>query len=138
MGLSRRRRASRPIRRYAPTQARQTVGVDERPLTDPERQILEILLGTGFPEAARIRMELPQLRVVGTCGCGCSTIYFKADRKGHGIGIVADTGVRDTHDPILLFLREGAVLDSLEYVWTGESPPPTFPPPEDLVGPRQV
>lgn len=99
-----------------------------RALTERERDVLEVVVRRAGAAHPGLAAQLAQLSVVGTCGCGCPTIYFGHDEKGAGVEKVADVAVRDTYDSILLFVSEHGYLDSLEYVWVGDDIPAEFPP----------
>jgi hypothetical protein len=103
-----------------------------RELTDREREVLEVLVARAAAAGPNRASQLAQLRVVGTCGCGCPTIHFGHQDPSKGIEVVADVAVRETNDAILLFVSEHGFLDSLEYVWVGDDIPAEFPPPNLL------
>lgn len=42
-----------------------------RPPTPHERAILDLLLGSDFPGAAKFRVQAEHVQVVAACGCGC-------------------------------------------------------------------
>lgn len=101
-----------------------------RRLTEREHDVLAAIVARASVNLPDLASQVAGATVVGTCGCGCPTIHF-----GHGIGgieKVADVAVRDTHDAILLYLAADGSLDSLEYMWVGDSIPTEFPPPDEL------
>src|SRR5204863_6757827 len=87
-----------------------------RALSVREREVLEAVVRRAEGKYPGLTAQLAHLTVVGTCGCGCPTIYFGQQEKGSGIEVVADVGVRGTHDAILLYVSDHGDLDSLEYV----------------------
>lgn len=105
-----------------------------RRLTHDEVAIVRALLELACPEATRLRAQIPELRVVGACDCGCPTVDFRAGPDG--LELIADAVVAGTDgDAVLLFARDG-LLDRLEYMWIGGPPPAGWPAPEALREPR--
>ena len=101
-----------------------------RRLTERERDVLAAVVARVSDGLPNLTSQVAGATVVGTCGCGCPTIHF-----GHGLGgieKVADVAVRDTHDAVLLYVAADGSLDSLEYMWVGDSIPTEFPPPDEL------
>jgi len=60
-----------------------------RDLTSDERRLLRWLLEHGKPEASDLIPQLPGLRVVSRCPCGCPSIDFVPPTPG-GMQIVSD------------------------------------------------
>jgi hypothetical protein len=56
---------------------------EHRPLTDAERTLLEWLIAHGSHEAQQYAPQVSQVRVVGTCTCGCPTIDLAAGDRDH-------------------------------------------------------
>ena len=93
------------------------------------------LLDLPDPDDVRLRPEIADLRVVGTCGCGCPTVDFRGGPDG--LELIADAKVAGTDgDAILLFGHDG-MLDRLEYMWVGGPPPASWPSPHLLRKPRR-
>jgi len=60
---------------------------EDRPLTDEERTLLEWLIARGTHEAEEYASQVPQVRVVARCTCGCPTIDLAiGDRQHRTIG----------------------------------------------------
>ena len=101
-----------------------------RRLTEREHDVLAAVVARVSDRLPDLASQVAGATVVGMCGCGCPTIHF-----GHGIGgieKVADVAVLDTHDAVLLSLAADGSLDSLEYMWVGDSIPTEFPLPDEL------
>jgi hypothetical protein len=105
-----------------------------RLLNNDELAIVAALLDLPFLDGARLRPQIADLRVVGTCGCGCPTVDFRTGPDG--LELIADARVAGTDgDAILLYGHDG-VLDRLEYFWVGGPPPAGWPAPETLQRPQ--
>ncbi|MFF5293374.1 hypothetical protein [Paractinoplanes globisporus] len=105
-----------------------------RLLNNDELAIVAALLDLPFLDGARLRPQIADLRVVGTCGCGCPTVDFRTGPDG--LELIADARVAGTDgDAILLYGHDG-VLDRLEYFWVGGPPPAGWPAPEMLQRPQ--
>ena len=65
---------------------------DNRPLTTDERILLEWLIANGSRSAATYAPQIPLVRVVSRCSCGCPTIDLAVDGKHvrGGSELVAD------------------------------------------------
>jgi hypothetical protein len=106
-----------------------------RLLSHDEVALVAALLDLSDPDGVRLRQQIADLRVVGTCGCGCPTVDFRGDPDG--LELIADATVAGTDgDAILLFGHDG-MLDRLEYVWVGGPPPARWPSPRMLRKPRR-
>jgi hypothetical protein len=105
-----------------------------RRLNPGELAIVSALLDLPHPDSARLRQQIPGLRVVGRCDCGCPTVDFRDGPDG--LELLADARVAGTDgDAVLLFGRDG-VLDRLEYMWIGGAAPSSWPEPDALEDPR--
>jgi hypothetical protein len=89
-----------------------------RLLTEEERAFLEWLIANGNPDALQYAPQLPELRVVGRCTCGCPSIDLAVgDRKERTTGpsqILADyDGITDDGVPVgvILHAREGQISE---------------------------
>lgn len=118
-----------------------------RSLNQDEERVLRTLLAPEFPGADELRAQIPDVRVVATCDCGCPTIDltvpaslpqastttrdgripYEGDVKGPDGVSIAD---------IMVFVEEGR-LSSLEYVTHQEPAPNDWPQAYEiaLVGP---
>ena len=103
------------------------IGMDPRPLTPRERAVLDTLLGSTD---GALRSQAADVRVVGTCGCGCPSIDFE---PGYGLGMTvrADAVVRGTHAGLFLYSvkdqQRGEVLGGIEWDSVEDTDPPEFP-----------
>ena len=91
--------------------------------------MLELALRRGAlePVSESLLAEVPLLRVVGVCPCGCRSLYFSPESR-------KDTRLADTwgqtadgkHIDILVWGAGGrvAALDLVDYFSTGELPTP--------------
>jgi len=111
---------------------------DERALSRTEIRLLDWLLENGLPEASKFKWQIPRLRVVSRCGCGCPTVDFAigVDRKEGPSHIIADVegdspeGVRVG---VIVHVREGEISELEVYSHTGESKGFSLPEPTSLV-----
>jgi hypothetical protein len=99
-----------------------------RPLTDREREVLDVLLAVDFSGVEVLREQAGTVVVVGRCDCGCPTVYF-AEHSGRHRLIV--DGESSEGQDVLLFAGPSG-LDSMESSWTTDSPPADFPPASSL------
>lgn len=76
-----------------------------------------------------LRAQVPSLRVVGDCDCGCPSIWF-APTTGGRVGVAH--AVVDDRDTVILFTDAQGLLVGLDYAWTTDQPPREFPPPSQL------
>jgi hypothetical protein len=54
-----------------------------RELSFEEQTLLKWLLNNGIPEAQEYSSQIPALRIVGGCECGCPTVIFAlGNRRG--------------------------------------------------------
>jgi hypothetical protein len=105
-----------------------------RRLTEPERQVLNVLLAPEFDGVADLRAQALVVEVIGGCDCGCPTIYFvvppdacPSDDLGPGRRLApvegrVMSGSMELGDVILLFV-DGGLLTTLEYAWVGDAVP---------------
>ena len=54
--------------------------VTPRALRAEEQQTLDFLLGAPLPGMDELRRQVPGLRVVGDCDCGCATVDLLPDK----------------------------------------------------------
>jgi hypothetical protein len=57
--------------------------IAERPITIQESEVLGLALRRGAmaPVPDSVLAEVPALKVVGICGCGCRSIYFARESR---------------------------------------------------------
>jgi hypothetical protein len=110
---------------------------DERTLSHEEIRLLEWLLAHGRSDASQYMTQIPKLRVVSRCGCGCPTIDFamSTGRKDGPSHIIADAegespeGVRIG---VIVHVRHGEISELEVFSATGEENR-SLPKPESLV-----
>ena len=109
-----------------------------RDLTFEERRLLEWLIANGNPEAPAYGSQLPQVKVVARCTCGCPTLDLALDaKKSRTVG--ASTILADAfgHSPegvpvnVILHAREGEISE-LEVIPCDETNVFGMPMPEML------
>jgi hypothetical protein len=111
----------------------------DRPLTSPERAILDFLLTAEFQGRAALRAQVDHARASGRCPCGCATVDLAVDRTAAPPAqvserMVADAMSRDGEYGLLLFVDDG-YLSSVEIYGNVADPPPEFPPPSEFLEP---
>lgn len=63
----------------------------DRAISPNEAQVVNWLLDHSLVDATEYRLQpVEQLRVVGGCGCGCTSLYFKPVDQQRGKKILAD------------------------------------------------
>src|SRR5436189_6350605 len=86
----------------------------DRPLTDRERAVLDVLLAADFEGADTFRLQVSNIRVVGKCRCGCPSIDFAVE-SGAGLTVLVDARLAGSDDGLFLFSL-GEQLGGIEYV----------------------
>lgn len=105
-----------------------------RSLTEPELQVLDVLLRGPGRALDMLREQVPTLQVIGHCACGCPTVEFATPMRGDGgLDVVAEATVEGTHDAVLLFATNDGFLASIEYAWVGDTKPTAWPDAQRLV-----
>jgi hypothetical protein len=120
---------------------------NSRPLSDPEKKIIDLLLSPEFPGVPELRMQIDDALVIGKCDCGCPTIDIKVAETAarslpqSGSGPLPYEGSISSgeHEPsggIILFSSDG-YISGLEYYSFTDAPPPDWPDFDriELVGP---
>jgi hypothetical protein len=104
-----------------------------RPLTQRERDVLNVLLTADFPDAEALRAQAADVEVVGVCGCGCPSVDFRKE-PGVGLHVRVNASIAGgSHDGLFLYTLEGH-LGGIEYVGNSvESDPSELPEPAQLV-----
>ena len=110
---------------------------DERSLSQEEIGLLEWLLTHGLSDASQYKLQIPKLRVVSRCGCGCPTIDFAlaAARKNGPSHIIADAeGIspEGVHVGVIVHVREDEISELEVYSLAGEQSRFSLPRPESL------
>jgi hypothetical protein len=100
-----------------------------RALTHRERDVLDALLTVELEDAATLRDDARSVRVVGTCSCGCPTIYFT---DGSGITPRVDASITGSDDTLFLFTVDGR-LGGIEWVGVADDVPRELPDPSRRV-----
>ena len=113
-----------------------------RPLSESERDVLTALLSFDFRGAAKLRKQVPNVQVIGMCGCGCPTIVMsvidapRAPKKRVSLPLPNDFQSLGS-DPgappgwIMLFTRDG-FLSGMEYYTADGEIPTRWPSPTDI------
>jgi hypothetical protein len=98
-----------------------------RSLTEKERALLEQLLAHGTPESTTYTEQLPLVKVVSRCGCGCPTIDFGVGGRAASLEsptvILAEAGGTSPEGisfGIILHGREGLISELEFYPVDGE------------------
>jgi hypothetical protein len=114
----------------------QTTG-DNRPLTDPERQVVQWMLEHGSREAKAFLEQLANAEVTPwRCPCGCASINFQI--KGYpkappGVHVLADFFFGSDEELSGIFVYENAgILSGLEVYGLMGNAPKTLPSPDLL------
>lgn len=111
---------------------------EHRDLTVKERRLLEWLISNGNPEASAYVSQLPQVKVVARCICGCPTLDLalgvKTSRTVGFSTILADAfGHSPEGVPVNVILHaRGREISELEVVSCDETKVFVMPIPEML------
>lgn len=128
-------RSQRKIGRHAGRSDATITGVDIRPLTRRERDVLDALLAVEIPGSEALRSQARDVLVAGLCGCGCPSIDFQAD-FGLGMQVRVNAAVRGSDDGLFLFTivdaRRGELLGGIEWTGAGSECPAELPSPDLL------
>lgn len=101
--------------------------------TTSERGVLDRMLSVEFAGVETLRQSAEGAVVVGGCGCGCPTIYFRRDDPAEGMVLVSEGLLpRDQEQAVLLFANGQGEIAALELMWMTPAPPIHFPPVDDL------
>jgi len=95
-----------------------------RLLNDGELELIEALLGAAGVQAGRYLGQLPKVRVVGGCGCGCPSIDLKVGdevREGAPKPLIVADAVSPEGVPVgvILWVRGGALSGLEVHPWHG-------------------
>jgi len=100
-----------------------------RPITAQEAEVLDLALRRGamVPVQDSVLADVPSLKVVGICDCGCRSIYFA--RESRKDQCLADTWGRSADGKqidVMVWGADGHVtcLDFVDHFSTGELPTP--------------
>jgi len=110
---------------------------DERSLSQDEIILLEWLLAHGRSDALQYTPQIPKLRVVSRCGCGCPTIDFamgttRKDGPSHVIADAEGNSPEGVLVGVIVHVREEEISELEIYSVTGEKRF-SLPKPESLV-----
>jgi hypothetical protein len=103
--------------------------VVHRLITPDETAVLRqaLVRGAIAPVSKSILDTLASLTVVGTCSCGCRSIYFMAESR-EDVRVADTCGTTREGEPIdvMVWVRSGelAALDLVDYLSTGKLPDP--------------
>jgi hypothetical protein len=95
-----------------------------RPPSDSELELIEALLGAAGARGGRYLGQLPRIRVVGSCGCGCPSIDLELDsgpREGAPNPLVVADAESSGGVPVgvILWVRGGALSGLEIHPWNG-------------------
>jgi hypothetical protein len=107
---------------------------EDRELTADEQGLVKWLLDHGVPSAGAYLTQLPRVRVVSRCDCGCASLNLEVDGRGWrsrgGMEILSDHGWRDEMGHrfgIFLFAKEQALAGIDVFSVDGLAVPRTLP-----------
>jgi hypothetical protein len=90
----------------------------ERELNKEERTLLEWLVANGSPEALKYAPQVSDLRVVGTCTCGCPTLDLaprarkeKTTGRSHVLADFDGLTQEGVRVGVILHAREGYISE---------------------------
>lgn len=111
---------------------------DERPLSQEEIGLLEWLLAHGRSDASQYKPQIPKLRVVSRCGCGCPTIDFamgtaRKDGPSHIVADAEGSSPEGIRVGVIVHIREDEISELEVFSTTGENNVFTLPKAETLV-----
>lgn len=116
------------------------VDVEPRPLERAEAELLVWLLKNGNPGADQLIDQVPNLEVVGKCGCGCASIDFairgKPRTKSGGLHILSDYQWKDSSENmfgVFAFSKENEIAGIEVWSIDGNETPSQLPNPKQLV-----
>ena len=113
---------------------------EPRALDESERLVLDHLLSWDFPEVVVLRTQIEGAQVVGSCDCGCATIYLTVNQSlqrtttlytDEIIPVAGHFDSSDGHKFGITVVVKGGSLAMLR-VW-GLSPLPAQWPPPQLI-----
>ena len=111
---------------------------ERRDLTFDERRLLEWLIAHGNAHASAFALQLPRVKVVARCTCGCPTLDLALDeKKSRTVGastILAGAAGRSPEGVpvnVILHAREGEISE-LEVISCDETKVFGLPTPETL------
>ena len=117
------------------------VPIIPRPLTVPERAVLEHILSVDFDGASALRGQLDRVEVVATWAAESPSIDLRVREPEQRASLPArlvpvDARVLDASGEyageLLVWVEDGAVLAGLEYAWVTDEPPLHLPAVENI------
>ncbi|MEU7405862.1 MULTISPECIES: hypothetical protein [unclassified Streptomyces] len=117
------------------------IPVEPRPLTSPERAVVERILRVGFTGAEELGDQLDRVRVVALWGPDSVSADLRvvgdAPRAALRTGAVPATAtvVDEEGEPAgeIILWTDSGMLSGLEYAWYGDEPPASLPGPDRIV-----
>ena len=102
-----------------------------RPLSEVERQVLDLMLGVDFPGATELRVQAELARVVRGCDCGCPTVDLVVGDDVPLAVVTSRTPVNAVVDDVvggglIVFVDDGR-LSGLEFYAAADPMPREFP-----------
>ena len=102
-----------------------------RPLSEAERQVLDLMLGIDFPGATALRVQAASARVSGGCDCGCPTVDLVLEGTVPLASVTSRTPVNAEVEGVpggglIVFVDDGR-LSGLEFYAAEDPMPREFP-----------
>ncbi len=102
-----------------------------RPLSEVEREVLNVMLAGDFPGAFELRGQVDAARVSRRCDCGCPSVDLVVEGDVPLAPVVSRTPVNANVDGVLgggliVFVDDGR-LSGLEYYTSEDQTPGSFP-----------
>ena len=112
---------------------------DERSLSQEEIGLLEWLLGHKRSDMSQYKAQIPKLRVVSRCACGCPAIDFaigtpRRDGPSHIIADAEGIPPEGVRVGVIVHVREGEISELEMYSVTGEKNAISLPSPNRWCG----
>lgn len=114
--------------------SKSSVPIPSRPLSRHEHSLAQWMLEHGEPAGISFLAQLPSIRVVSRCACGCGSIDFEVDSRDSpeaGLRVLGDFVIGDSSYGAFIFER-GGVLAGIELYAMATDPPDNLPAPELL------
>lgn len=102
-----------------------------RPLSQAERQVLDVLLVIDFPGASELRAQVDSAVVTRKCDCGCPSVDLIVEGDVPFASVTSRTPVQAVVDDaigggLIVFVDEGR-LSGLEFYAAEDPMPREFP-----------
>lgn len=102
-----------------------------RPLSETERQVLNVMLAMEFPGASELREQVGSALVSRGCDCGCPSVDLVVEGDAPVAAVISRTPVNAEVDGVIgggliVFVDKGR-LSGLEFHSAEDSNPQEFP-----------